>query len=243
LYYLLQGTLVLDEFATGTVSLNSSLEPATCDISSTDYSCEIYDWGGGWTGYIQVITDDPLTELDESESIACNYDRVYVALEEKTSGYVEPTALINCKEGSASIVRGYIDLLDDRSSLIETNDVPAIRIFSAIGVDLQTTDINLEAAPQGNCSYLSSTYSCATEDYSPEPGWKGMLIVNTDGYVCDSYGLDANNELIRDPDTDELVINGGGVFFLGEDPLLEAGEIKLHDITITAPNKEGDCPL
>jgi hypothetical protein len=226
------------------VSLDSSLDPATCEITSSDYTCEIYDWGGGWTGYIQVNTDDPLTDVDESASIACNFDRLYVEIPESPSGTVREPGDISCEQGSASIVRGNINLLDDRSSLIETTDEPAVRIFSGISVaDLQTTNINLDTAPEGNCSYLSSTYSCATEDYSPEPGWKGMLIVNTDGYVCDSYGLDANNELIRDPDTDELVINGGGVFFLGEDPLLEAGEIKLHDITITAPNKEGDCPL
>lgn len=204
-------------------------------MSSTDYSCEIYDWGGGWTGYIQVNTDDPDTlDVNESESIACNYDRIYLALPESDSGTEFPSETVNCSQGSASIVRGNISLLDDDYPLLETDDsgaaVPAVSIVSATG-------------PEGNCSYLlSSTYSCVTDNFAPAEGWNGMLIVNTDGYVCDSYGLDANNELVRD-DAGELVINGGGVFLLGEDELLTAGEIKLHDMTITAPPKKaGDVP-
>jgi hypothetical protein len=237
-YYLVTGGF--ENTSSGSVTLNSSLESATCDISSSPYSCEIFDWGGGWTGYIQVN--------NESASTACNYDRIYMTLPESESGTVFPLDTwdinwdVSCEQGSASIVRGYIDLLDDRSSLIET-DEPAVRIFSAIGVDLQTTDINLDTAPEGNCSYLSSTYSCVTENYSPESGWEGMLIVNTDGYVCDSYGLDAEKKLVRDPITLEPVINGGGVFLLGEERLLVPGEVQINDITITAPNREGDCPL
>ena len=234
-YYLVTGGLNLDDFSTGTVSLDSSLEPATCDISSTDYICEIYDWGGGWTGYIQVNTDNPDTlDVNESASIACNYDRIYLALPESDSGTEFPAENISCSQGSASIVRGYVNLLDDDYPLLETDGsgatVPAVSIVSATG-------------SEGNCSYLlSSTYSCVTDNFGTADGWNGMLIVNTDGYVCDSYGLDANNELIRDPGTGELVINGGGVFLLGEDPLLTAGEILTNDITITAPNRERDCP-
>lgn len=235
LYYLITGGLSLDDFSTGTVSLDSSLDPATCEMSSTDYSCEIYDWGGGWTGYIQVNTDDPDTlDVNESESIACNYDRIYLVLPESDSGTEFPSETVNCSQGSASIVRGNISLLDDDYPLLETDDsgaaVPAVSIVSATG-------------PEGNCSYLlSSTYSCVTDNFAPADGWNGMLIVNTDGYVCDSYGLDANNELVRD-DAGELVINGGGVFLLGEDELLTAGEIKLHDMTITAPpRRPGDVP-
>jgi hypothetical protein len=236
-YYLVTDGLDLDDFSTGTVSLDSSLEPATCDISSTDYSCEIYDWGGGWTGYIQVNTDNSDTlDVNESESIACNYDRIFLTLPESDSGTEFPAEDIICSQGSASIVRGYVNLLDDDYPLLETTDgsgatVPAVSIVSATG-------------PEGNCSYLlSSTYSCVTDNFAPAGGWNGMLIVNTDGYVCDSYGLDADNELIRDSVTGELVVNGGGVFLLGEDSLLTAGEIVTNDITITAPPKKaGDVP-
>jgi hypothetical protein len=173
-YYVLTGSLGIP--VDSGVSIVTSQSPELCTTTDSTYQCYVYDWGDGWSGYLQV--NNP--SLD---TIVCNYDRVFIDVPSETASGTPITVSngdLSCipAAGGSFAVRGFID----DSTLVNTLDlVQEIEETSVDGTVVYTYN------PAGYC-YLDQTntsYSCVTYDLGTVTGIL-RLKLESDNTVCET---------------------------------------------------------
>jgi type II secretory pathway pseudopilin PulG len=150
--------------------------------SGGSYECEVYDWGNGWTGYIGVYLppadaavlpgDPPVPASNHLGNTVCEFDRVfYSQLDDSVPG-----PAFNCTAGSSSVVRGTINILNNKNLTDFT--ITQERLLPD-----GTTD-----GDEGTCvvDESNSLFSCVTADLKGDENWAIKLNLATNGYVCNA---------------------------------------------------------
>jgi Tfp pilus assembly protein PilV len=149
--------------------------------SGSSYQCEVYDWGNGWTGYVGVYLppadaavlpgDPPVPVSNHLGNTVCEYDRVfYSQLDDSIPGPV-----FNCTAGSSSVVRGTINILNNKN---------------LTGITITQERLIPDGTPDdvGTCvlDESKSLFSCVTADLKGDENWTIKLDLSTNGYVCNA---------------------------------------------------------
>ncbi|MEJ2322769.1 MAG: hypothetical protein P8Z31_10705 [Gammaproteobacteria bacterium] len=184
-HYIIAGEL------SGSATIDTSDGPGNCRLTDGEYRCDLYDWGDGWNGFLQVNTDLATT--------VCNYDRYF---EGGVMGNTEGPDF-SCAQGASSVVRGKITLLNNaevsemairqQREFVVTNDqgesITEIRQFSRpCQVDPLSGSFSCVTANLGECGEgESGGDSCIVHQ-----DWSARIEVAGPDYVCqtaDGQGL------------------------------------------------------
>jgi Tfp pilus assembly protein PilV len=174
----------------GSATLDTSDGPGNCTLSDEGYKCDVYDWGDGWNGFLQVNTD--------LSTHVCSHDRAFVNdVMENTDG-----SAVYCMAGASSVVRGSITLLKNAEfSEVMITQHREYQVLDGEGYpvtdenDDPVTDI-MESSRPCEVDLLTGNFSCVTDDLSEYQDWAAYITVFTNGdYVCDTTDGEGNIEI------------------------------------------------
>lgn len=143
--------------------------------SNATYSCNIYDWGTGWLGYVQINPNSGQISCNDSGSGDGATDQRY----NFTSAVMANQSNKNftCSTGEVVVISGDLG--------------PAGTNKRITGVTITSTQ-----ASAMNCTYSNTNYRCTTDVYSVTPGtrWNGTITFTlSNGRICQNSTWSSSN--------------------------------------------------
>ncbi len=137
------------------------------------YSCDVYHWGDGWEGYV---------EISSAEGNLLCVDGAYDGTEDQRANYSGVTGDLSsrdfsCTVGRVAYVEGTVVSLDKRA------------VLESVVID----------TPRGKCQLSADglSYKCTTGLFATET-WSGTITFTSSGAVCGS-GVDSASGVVSFP--------------------------------------------